>query len=92
MDYIGNHCMSVITDGESYERVLLFGGISNTVGDVKSSRFSGNTTPATAKKGEAPAATNEFNQVTSFLSNRCFLINIQQRSTGKSFFKEDPAA
>ena len=27
MDYIGNHCMSVISDGETYERVLIFGGI-----------------------------------------------------------------
>lgn len=26
---IGNHCMSVITDNESYEKIIVFGGISN---------------------------------------------------------------
>lgn len=31
MDFIGNHCMTVLSDGQSYERVLLFGGISNTI-------------------------------------------------------------
>jgi hypothetical protein len=77
MDYIGNHCMSVITDGESYERVLLFGGISNTIGDGKNTLLSGNTTPANGKKGQDRAVTHDVNQVTSFLSNRCFLINIQ---------------
>ena len=48
MDYIGNHCMSVITDGESYERVLVFGGISNTIGD-QDNGASGTTTPAGKK-------------------------------------------
>ena len=33
IDYLGNHCMSVVTDNESYEKVLIFGGISNSVGD-----------------------------------------------------------
>ena len=33
IDYLGNHCMSVVTDYESYEKVLIFGGISNSVGD-----------------------------------------------------------
>jgi hypothetical protein len=50
MDYIGNHCMTVISDGENYERVLLFGGISNTIGDQKTSSISGQTTPLGAKK------------------------------------------
>jgi len=32
---IGNHCMSVVTDDESYEKVLIFGGIQNqVVGDT----------------------------------------------------------
>ena len=70
MDFIGNHCMSVISDGENYERVLIFGGISNTVADNKPT--SGTTTPAGSKK----VSGGDVNQVTSFLSNRCFLINI----------------
>ena len=41
IDYLGNHCMSVVTDYESYEKVLIFGGISNSVGssleEIKSS-------------------------------------------------------
>ena len=35
MDFVGNHCMSVVTDGESYERVLIFGGITNVIKGVK---------------------------------------------------------
>lgn len=27
--HMGNHCMSVVSDNESYEKVLIFGGISN---------------------------------------------------------------
>ena len=27
IDYMGNHCMSVVYDGENYEKVLVFGGI-----------------------------------------------------------------
>ncbi len=38
--YIGNHSMAVVCDGESYEKVLIFGGISNSIGssieDIKS--------------------------------------------------------
>lgn len=33
MDYIGNHCLGVVCDGESYEKVLIFGGISNEIGE-----------------------------------------------------------
>jgi len=29
---LGNHSMSVVTDNESYEKVLIFGGISNKIG------------------------------------------------------------
>ena len=28
-------------------------------------------------------------QVISFLSNKCYLVSVQQRSAGKSFFKEE---
>ena len=90
MDYIGNHSMSVISDGENYERIIIFGGISNTIGDQKAQATSGATTPAGALKSQSQA-TPDVNQVASFLSNRCFVINIQQRSGGKSFFKEEPA-
>ena len=31
---MGNHCMSVVTDNESYEKVLIFGGISNSIGET----------------------------------------------------------
>jgi hypothetical protein len=31
IESIGNHCMSVISDGESYEKILLFGGITNYI-------------------------------------------------------------
>jgi len=30
---MGNHCMSVVSDGEAYEKVLIFGGIQNMIGD-----------------------------------------------------------
>jgi len=29
---LGNHSMGVVTDNESYEKVLIFGGISNKIG------------------------------------------------------------
>ena len=29
---MGNHCMGVVSDSESYEKCLIFGGISNQVG------------------------------------------------------------
>ena len=39
--HMGNHCMGVVSDNESYEKVLIFGGISNEVGermeDIRSS-------------------------------------------------------
>jgi hypothetical protein len=79
--------MSVVSDGEYYERIVVFGGISNTIGDSKTPPISGDNTPNGAKKS---FASHDVNQVSSFISNRCFLINIQQRS-GKSFFKEEPA-
>jgi hypothetical protein len=78
--------MSVVSDGEYYERIVVFGGISNTIGDAKTPSISGEATSNGARKS---FATHDVNQVTSFISNRCFLINIQQRS-GKSIFKEDP--
>ena len=33
ISHIGNHCMGVVSDNESYEKVLIFGGIMNEVGD-----------------------------------------------------------
>lgn len=32
---IGNQCMTIITDGDCYEKVLIFGGISNKVSESK---------------------------------------------------------
>lgn len=32
IDHMGNHSMGVVCDYESYEKVLIFGGISNSVG------------------------------------------------------------
>ena len=32
IDHMGNHAMGVVSDYESYEKILIFGGISNTVG------------------------------------------------------------
>ena len=91
MDFIGNHCMSVITDGDSYERVLLFGGISNIVkGGVPTSPTNKKKSGSLKEEEHLPTKPVDMNQVTSFLSNRCFLITLQQRSAGKSFFKEDP--
>jgi len=29
---MGNHSMSVVSDNESYEKVLIFGGITNSAG------------------------------------------------------------
>ena len=33
LQHMGNHCMSVVSDNESYEKILIFGGISNQTGD-----------------------------------------------------------
>lgn len=33
IDHMGNHCMGVVSDNESYEKVLIFGGISNQIGN-----------------------------------------------------------
>ena len=38
---VGNHCMGVVSDDESYEKVLIFGGIQNkvtgdTIDDIRS--------------------------------------------------------
>lgn len=98
MDFVGNHAMSVITDGDNYERVLIFGGICNTVKGLKPSstnlcspsmtrKEKSNISSGPIKTQDAPSV--DMNQVSSFLSNRTFLINVQQRSSGKSFFKED---
>lgn len=32
IDYVGNHCISVISDSENFEKIVLFGGITNQVG------------------------------------------------------------
>jgi hypothetical protein len=29
LDFVGNHCMSVITGEDDYEKILIFGGIAN---------------------------------------------------------------
>lgn len=34
IDYIGNHSMAVVSDNEAYEKILIFGGITNQVGDT----------------------------------------------------------
>ena len=62
IDYVGNHCLSVVTDNEAYEKVLLFGGISNQIGETVA-------------------------ELKSSISNHTFIITVQQRSAGKSFFK-----
>ena len=31
LSFVGNHCMSVVSDEETYEKVLIFGGIQNQV-------------------------------------------------------------
>lgn len=40
LDFVGNHCLAVVTDGDNYERVVMFGGIYNypseEVSEVKS--------------------------------------------------------
>jgi hypothetical protein len=36
LDFVGNHCMTVVTDGDSYEKIIVFGGISNIPGEDKS--------------------------------------------------------
>jgi len=32
MDFLGNHCSTVLSDGDSFERVIIFGGITNSPG------------------------------------------------------------
>ena len=63
IDFVGNHCLSAVTDNESYEKLLLFGGISNEVGDTMA-------------------------DLKSTISNRTFIVTVQQRTSGKSLFKE----
>ena len=75
LDYIGNHSMSVITDGEQYEKIVVFGGIKN---EVKREN------QITNLEAQQDSAT-----VMSFLSNKCFLVSIQQRSAGKSLFTQE---
>ena len=29
IEHMGNHCMGVVSDNEAYEKILIFGGISN---------------------------------------------------------------
>ena len=40
LDYVGNHCLAVISDGDNWERMVMFGGICNypsvDIADVKS--------------------------------------------------------
>lgn len=77
LDFIGNHTMGVLTDGDSFEKIIIFGGIQNVVKDDVERKTDENGVVAAIDAG----------QVMSFLSNKCFLVTIQQRSSGKSFFK-----
>ena len=70
LSHIGNHCMGMITDNASLEKILVFGGIQNEV--LKGS-------------GEGSGGVGA---VRSFLSNKCYLVSVCQRSSGKSFFKD----
>jgi len=91
IENVCNHCMSVISDGENYEKILVFGGISNYVEGLTSESSSPTTTK---KKGSSftyrtPA---EIAQMKSSLSNKSYIITVQQRSQFKNYFKEDPLA
>lgn len=61
IDHIGNHTVSVISDGDGFEKIVIFGGITNQPGDT-------------------------MEDLTSAISNKTFLINVNQRQ-GKSLFK-----
>ena len=37
-EYIGNHMMSCVSDSDSYERVMIFGGITNQVHTSRSGK------------------------------------------------------
>ena len=92
MDFVGNHCMSVVTDGESYERILLFGGITNVIKGASQPNSHQQTPHRTKKdlKNVTPQASSvDMNKVMSFISNRHYVINVQQRANVKSFFKEE---
>jgi len=85
LDFIGNHTMGVITEGDNFEKIIIFGGIQNVVqseSQMKKNamKISDDSRPETSSSG----------QVISFLSNKCYLVSVQQRSAGKSFFKEEP--
>lgn len=93
LDHINNHTMGVITDNESYEKIIIFGGIQN---QIKTSSHSQSETGRSRKSRDTPsqlAAPSEqsiqadANAVLSFLSNKCYLVSIMQRA-GKSFFKD----
>jgi len=46
MDYIGNHTMGVITDGDSFEKIIIFGGIQNVIKSDSSTDVKKNSEPA----------------------------------------------
>ena len=33
LDFMGNHCTTVLSDGDAFERIIVFGGIRNVPGD-----------------------------------------------------------
>jgi len=84
LDFIGNHTMGVITDGDSFEKIVVFGGIQNV---IKEDASASNSDVDVVKDH-----TVDVSSVLSFLSNKCFLVTIQQRSSGKSFFKDEPSS
>jgi len=59
LNHVGNHTMGVVTDGDNFERIIVFGGIQNEVQGVDAGK------------------------VVSFLSNKCYLVNVTQRSSGR---------
>lgn len=71
LSYLGNHCLAVMSDGDNYERIVVFGGIYNLpsekVADVKS--VLSNTT-LVMQTYKSQQGSREQQQVLQFQSNK----------------------
>ena len=71
---LGNFCnaaMSVVTDGAQFEKIVLFGGLLNSVKSEE--ELAESLTDADKTLGITPS------RVSSFLTNKTYLISVNQR-------------
>lgn len=75
LDYFCNQSVSVVTDNYRYEQVIIFGGITNKILEKEAVRIREGT------KGFAETTEEEDTEqkMSSFLSNKCYMLEIKQR-------------